>query len=125
MITSFTSHDLLESSYESLRNYIIFVTEKFGKPGHPGEVYFDSSPEQYPTIGMGFNLDDSGTRNAVINYFFMGDPAATLLGDDLVFASDIASIISSATSESQLRIDLNAKMQDRYDYYRVFRRFIG
>ncbi len=114
-ITTFSPHDLVEAQYKTLRYEILLDTEGFGKPGHPGEIYIDSVGNY--TIGIGFNLEDSTVFNAVVRYFFTGDATGTLLSQDEVFSDQIGTIINNATSESQLRIALNAKMQDRKDYW--------
>lgn len=114
-ITTFSPHDLSEEDYKTLRYNLLYKTEGFGDIGHPGEVYLDSTGNY--TIGIGFNLEDGDVLDAVIKYFFTGSASGALLSEDINFASDIENIISNASSESQLRIDLDTKMLERKNYW--------
>lgn len=54
-------HELTPEEYATLRYAILEQLE-----GNEPQPYTDSATDHHPTIGIGFNLDVEGVRNAVL-----------------------------------------------------------
>ncbi len=85
-------------------------------------VYYDSANPSHPSIGVAFNLDEQTYLDSVILKIFYPEGAITsLIGQDSVFADDIADIISAGKStyptNELLQDALNTVMSDRASYW--------
>jgi Ca2+-binding RTX toxin-like protein len=108
-----------EEDYADTVFEIIKDVEAFGRVGYPGEAYMDSASTPHPSIGFGFNLDETPKRDAVIiKLFYPNNDRTTLLAEDEDYADDIAAALANSTnraSDSAMRAALDAIMAARHD----------